>query len=855
MNHSRQKASRLGRRSAAIKDRGQEGVSGAHPWWRRGWRASLAAGLALAALAGWAGGPPHGGGVRAESQGDDADASLDRSWQGQVVLLHLRDADLADGRAFANVRAVLDKAGEDGAAGLVWKLDLSSLSVERAMDYAQTLAQVEIPTIAWVAPTGLGGGALVTLAADRIWMAPGALVGAAAPEYPSSADLSEAGQEQLYRQRLALTKARVRSLAAGNGHPQEVALAFVDSSDTLERGGRVLVERGDILILDADQAMLPGEDGRPLLAAGIAAEVDDLLQQAGWDDQAGVVELRADEFTRILQDQRRRDRAAMAAERTGRTEVPEREADDPEAGEDATARTDAEADEDDNDRPFWQTREDSFAGQVVVIKVGMTDLISPARFRFMQRMLERASREGAEAVIFDIDTPGGLVWDTTTLIMEDLQKVTVPTFAYVNPRALSAGAMVSIGTDGIYMSRAGTIGAATPVYSGGMAMGEDERAKMNSAVMGMARAAARANGYRWEVIEAMIEKDRELIIDGQVLCAAGEILTLDATEATMLFDGQPLLAKAIVADLEELAAMEGLQGELVEAEPLAMEYFAQMVATYAAVLILVGVVGAYMELQSPGFGVPGFVAVAAFAVFFFGHYVAGSLVTYEALVVFVLGASLIILELLFFPGMLVGAVPGFLMMCGALLYVMAGTDLRIPEGQSIPTNLAAFAVPLRNLILGLLGGALLLAVLARWLPETKLFRRVILGTTIGGQPELATPEGLTFDDMDAADGSAPATTGVGSSGGRVAGLVVGATGVTTSALRPYGSATIAGRTVEVVSEGGMLPAGTPVRVVARRGIEIVVAPAPEAQPDSEPAPPPPGAAEESGGISSGTPPG
>lgn len=782
---------------------------------------SLAAGLMLAAVAawvGWSGVVPPGGGARAEAQADNDSGAptLSGSWRDRVVLLHLRDADLADGRAFANVRAVLDKAAEDGAAGVVWKLDLSTLSVERAMDYSQTLAQVELPTIAWVAPSALGGGALAALAADRIWMAPGSLIGAAAPEYPSAASLSEAGQEQLYRQRLALTKARIRSLAAGRGHSQEVALAFVDSAGSLERAGQVLVEEGDILILDAEQAVLPDEDGGPLLAAGMAGDIDELLDKAGWEEHGGVVELRADEYARVAQDQRQRERAALAAQRPGRPGADEA---DPAAAEEDEAEV---AEAADDERPFWQTREEPFTGQVVVIKVGMRDLISPARFRFMQRMLERASREQAEAVIFDIDTPGGLVWDTTTLIMEDLQKVTVPTFAYVNPRALSAGAMVSIGTDGIYMSRAGTIGAATPVYSSGVAMGEDERAKMNSAVMGMARAAARAKGYRWEIIEAMIEKDRELIIDGQVLSAPGEILTLDATEATMLVDGQPLLARAIVDDLEELAVLERLEGELVEARPLAMEHFAQMVATYAAVLILVGVVGAYMELQSPGFGVPGFVAVASFAVFFFGHSVAGSLVTYEALVVFVLGAALIVLELVFFPGLLVGAVPGFLMMCGALLYVMAGTDLRIPEGQNIPTELAAFAVPLRNLVVGLLGGALLLAVLARWLPETKLFRRVILGTVIGGRPELATPEGLTFDDIDGAE---PSATGGGTSpSGGGGGLAVGATGLTVSALRPYGSATIGDRTVDVVSEAGMIPPGTPVRIVARRGIEIVVAP-------------------------------
>ena len=697
-----------------------------------GWSALAAFGVLASGITPW--------GVADESE---PSAVVDGSWQDKVVLLHLRDSDLSDGRSFSNVRAVLDKAVADEAAGVVWKLNLSSITIEQTMDYAQTMAQVDLPTIAWVSPSALGGGAAVALAADRIFMAPGSLLGAATPEYPSAENLSEAAQEQMFRRSMSLMKARMESLAENKGHSTEVALAFVDSATRLEHGGHVIVEADDILILNANQAMVPDQAGRPLLATGVSATLDDLLQQADWSDHE-TLEVRPDEFSRMAQDRRRRDSAALAAERAGATTETDPSPADPDADTAAVV-------EDEESTPFWRTREEPFTGKVVVIKVGMNDLISSARFRFMQRMLERASRENAEAVIFDLDTPGGLVWDTTTLIMEDLQKVTVPTFAFVNPRALSAGAMVSIGTDRIYMSPAGTIGAATPVYSSGVSMDEDTRAKMNSAVMGMARAAARAKGYRWEVIEAMIDKDRELIIDGQVLCAVGDILTMDATEATMIIDGKPLLAQAIVANLEELAALEGLQGELVEAEPLAMEMFAQMVATYAAVLILIGVVGAYMELQSPGFGVPGFVAVAAFAVFFFGHSVAGSLVTYEALVVFILGAGLIILELLFFPGLLIGAVPGFLMMCGALIYVMAGMDIRIPEGQNFPTELSAFAVPLRNLMLGLVGGALTIAALARYLPDTKMFSRFILGTSIGGRPELATTEGLAIDHDELVD--------------------------------------------------------------------------------------------------------
>jgi membrane-bound serine protease (ClpP class) len=146
----------------------------------------------------------------------------------------------------------------------------------------------------------------------------------------------------------------------------------------------------------------------------------------------------------------------------------------------------------------------SYSGKVVVIPVGEDDLISRARFEFMSRTLERCTVEGAEAVIFDLDTPGGLLWDTVELMMTDLQKLKPRSFAYVNPRALSAGAMIAVATDGIYMAPTSSAGAASPVYGGGE-MGDAERAKMNSATMGMARAVAKQKGHNPAVIEAMID--------------------------------------------------------------------------------------------------------------------------------------------------------------------------------------------------------------------------------------------------------------------------------------------------------------------------------------------------------------
>ena len=183
----------------------------------------------------------------------------------------------------------------------------------------------------------------------------------------------------------------------------------------------------------------------------------------------------------------------------------------------------------------------SYAGKVVIFPVGEEDLIARARFEFMSRTLKRCTAEGAEAVIFDLDTPGGLLWDTVELMMTDLQKLKPRSFAFVNPRALSAGAMIAVATDGIYMAPTSSAGAASPVYGSGEEMGEAERAKMNSATMSMARSVAKQKGHNPAVIEAMIDMGKELKVNGKTIDTKKEILTLDAEQAVQLVDGKPRL--------------------------------------------------------------------------------------------------------------------------------------------------------------------------------------------------------------------------------------------------------------------------------------------------------------------------
>lgn len=451
--------------------------------------------------------------------------------------------------------------------------------------------------------------------------------------------------------------------------------------------------------------------------------------------------------------------------------------------------------------PAAQMGSRSYAGKVVVIPVGEDDLMVRARFEFMSRTLKRCTAEGAEAVIFDLDTPGGALWDTTNLMMNDLQKLKPRSIAFVNPRAMSAGAMIAVATDVIYMAPASSAGASTPVYGDGVPMDDALRAKMNSATMSMARAVAREKGHNPKVIEAMIDKELGLTVNGVVLAAKGKLLTLDARQAVMEVDGKPLFAKAILRSLDEVKAAEGLKGEIVTAEPAGFEMIAIWVTRFAAVLIIIGIAAGYIEMHTPGFGAAGFTSIAAFALFFFGHYVAGSLVGQEAMVaglVFVIGAALLILELVILPGHFVSGIIGFVCVMAALVYTMSAWDSPLTAPGAAGFHLASYMVGLRNFALGLVGAALVIGLLAKYVPRTGLFHRLVLADSAGGTL-LSTPA------MHAAREVQP-----------------GDVGTTCSALRPYGTVEFHSRRLEAVVESGYLQAGVPVRVREVAGTRIVV---------------------------------
>lgn len=701
---------------------------------------------------------------------DKPEALTSGSIAGAVVRVSLGDKELTDMRAWRGTRELIEKAVAARAGALLLEIHTTHTRAPTALIIAEEIARLKIRTLAFIPASALGGGALAALACDDIWMAPGARIGAVPPALPADEERSEAAEAAQMAEAAAVLKAGARSLCKLKGHRSDLAEAFIDRDKEFKVGGRSFSTKGELLILDADDAALV-IDGTPLLSRGLAADTQAVVKHAGIMGRMLTLE------ERLFAQAEKKVEAVPEKNRT-------------------TSRT------------------GPYTGKVVVIPVGEDDLITPARFEFMTRTLERCTEENAEAVIFDLDTPGGLAWDTTNLMMKDLQKLTPRSFAYVNPRALSAGAMIAIATDAIYMAPASSTGAATPVYSTGMEMGDAERAKMNSAIMSMARTVAKEKGHDFRVIEAMIDSDRELVVNGEVLCAKGEILTLDAEQAVLRVDGRPLFAKAIVRTLDEIKQAEGLKGSTITAEPTGFEQIAIWVTKYAAILILIGVAAGYLEMQTPGFGIPGFISLLAFGLFFFGHYVAGSLVGNEAAVVagiFVLGVALLVVELIIFPGTLVPGITGFFFVMIALVYSMSGWDAALPpeaapgsgaEGAwpAFDFNLATYATGLRNFALGVIGAGVLILVMIRYMPELRPFRRLVLDSAAGGTLE-----------------TTPAMTSARS-------VKTGDEGIARSALRPCGTIEIAQRQMEATAEADYIQSGTRVRVREVQGSRIIVEP-------------------------------
>jgi membrane-bound serine protease (ClpP class) len=441
------------------------------------------------------------------------------------------------------------------------------------------------------------------------------------------------------------------------------------------------------------------------------------------------------------------------------------------------------------------------AKPAVVYVIPVKDEINTPTLYILRRGLKEAIDQKADAVVLDMNTPGGGLAETFD-IMEALEKFPGRKITYVDREAMSAGAFISAVTDEIYFAPNAVIGAAAPVLSTGGDVDKTMKQKIVSYLRARMRASSEGKGYRGQVISAMIDEDYELKIGEKVLKPKGELLSLTATEALEKYGEPPqaLLGAGKAATLEALLVEKYGAGKFTvqHFKVTWSEELAQYMNKVAPILMGLGLLALFIEFKTPGFGIFGIVGIILLGIVFLGNYVAG-FSGHEPLLVFAIGLVMVAVELLFFPGVAILAITGLVLMLGSLVWAMA--DLWPGEPLTVAWSGDAFVQPLRNLTLGLILAVAMGAALLRFLPKGWMWDKMIVGTTIGGAAQIS---------------------GTGPDGAAELRSILGQHGVAVTMLRPSGQVDVGGRRYEAKVELGAVDAGDTVVVRGRTDFGLIV---------------------------------
>jgi membrane-bound serine protease (ClpP class) len=411
----------------------------------------------------------------------------------------------------------------------------------------------------------------------------------------------------------------------------------------------------------------------------------------------------------------------------------------------------------------------------VILIEGMIDLgLAP----FLSRTVREAKEAGAAAVLLDINTFGGRV-DAAVAMRDTLLNAPVRTIAFVNQRAISAGALIALACDTLVMTRGGTIGAAAPVLSGsGETKPADE--KSVSYLRKEFRATAETRNRPPEFAEAMVDADVE--IAGVV--AKGKLLTLTTSEALA-----HKVADLTAATVDEALGASGLSNpEVRHARQTWAETLVRFLTNpvVSSLLMTVGLLGLLVEIRTPGFAVPGTIGLLSLGLFFWGHWIV-RLAGWEELLLVSIGVLLLALEVFVLPGVTVAGIAGGIALVAGLGMTLVGA------GATVSVIISALGRVALSFLLAMAGAFALLRVL----PRLPLGRRLVLAT--GMQADLGYVSAPESDRH-----------------------WLGRTGTALSPMRPAGIAEIDGARVDVVSDGGFIDAGAAIEVTRVDGNRIVV---------------------------------
>lgn len=403
----------------------------------------------------------------------------------------------------------------------------------------------------------------------------------------------------------------------------------------------------------------------------------------------------------------------------------------------------------------------------LVYVIPIEGTIDPALASFVERIYDEAEQAGATRVILEIDTYGGYI-DGAIRINERAMLSSVPTSSFVAKKAISAGVLIALSGEKIFMAPGTTIGAAEP------RVGEEKAdPKVVSMWSQKLRAAAETYGRNGNIAAAMADAD--IVIKD--LKAQGKLLTLTQKQALQLkFADFSAANRQTVLELSDLS-----DARIVEVQPSSAEKLARWVTSpyVSPILLTIGLAGIILEVFTVGFGVAGTIGVIAMGLFFGGNIIAG-FSGWESVLLFIAGIILMLVEAFVVPGFGFAGIAGL----GALVV-------------SIVIASASVEQAIISLIIAIVSTVILLAVSFKFMKTRRMWNRLILGVRQEKSEGYVAPEEKLSQ-------------------------LLGEEGVSITPLRPAGSAEINGMRVDVVSEGGFIPSGTKVQVVQIEGTRVVV---------------------------------
>lgn len=423
----------------------------------------------------------------------------------------------------------------------------------------------------------------------------------------------------------------------------------------------------------------------------------------------------------------------------------------------------------------------AFAQGKKVYKYNIHDEIGPAMSRLTESAIKEAEAQKADYILIDMDTYGGLV-DDADKIRTALLKTKIPTVVFIRNNAASAGALISIACDSIYMTPGSTIGAASVVNEQGELMPEKYQSYMRKKM----RATAEETGRRPEIAEGMT--DENMVVDS--IKEAGKIITFSVDEAIKYGYCNGKVGKP--EDI--LPLLKSGPYTITEHDSTFAESISLFLVNPAVsgILLLIIFAGIYFEFKAPGTILPIAVSLTAALIYFMPLYLEGLAANWEILL-FAVGLILILLEIFVIPGFGVAGITG-------IVFTIMGLTLALVRNINFDFTFVpkgSFAMSFLMVTVAMAAPLLFLIAFGQKIFSSSTFKSMSV------EAELSREAGFSVNTFNPAN-------------------LVGSLATSVTDLRPAGKVQIESERYDVVTDGEFIAKGTQVKVVRIQGTYLVV---------------------------------